>query len=65
MAPGGANLTVGPSWSPVLARLDAIEARLQEIAPFLEAFAAEYRERTRMGHNNPRLGGEKLARSRG
>jgi hypothetical protein len=37
----------------VIGRLDAIDRMLQEIAPFVEAVAALYREHSRMGHNNP------------
>lgn len=53
MVSGTATLTLFPDWSPVLNRLDAIESALKNIAPFVDAVAAAYREHSRMGHNNP------------
>jgi len=49
--------TVLSPWAAVrvemVAKLDAIEAGLQRIAPVIETFATAYREHARIGHNNP------------
>jgi hypothetical protein len=49
--------TVLSPWAAVrvemVAKLDAIEAGLQRIAPVIEAFETAYREHARIGHNNP------------
>jgi hypothetical protein len=51
------DTTVVSPWSAVrsemIARLDAIEAGLRTISPFIEAFETAYREHARIGHNNP------------
>jgi hypothetical protein len=49
--------TVLSPWAAVrvemAAKLDAIGAGLQRIAPVIEAFETAYREHARIGHNNP------------
>jgi hypothetical protein len=49
--------TVLSPWAAVrvemAAKLDAIEAGLQRIAPVIEAFETAYRKHARIGHNNP------------
>jgi hypothetical protein len=53
-APDATVLSAWASVRPeVMAKLEAIEAGLRAIAPVIQSFDTAYRERARIGHNNP------------